>query len=181
MTVLRTIKAKITNKLARDGGSFRDPSGYVFVEGERVFRTVNECALEDYIKSRDSAAVASLVDSGLLISSKEIGLSTITDEEPNARYLLEHPKLPFISYPYEWPFSALKDAALAHLDVHLALLEDNLTLVDASALGRPIDRVSLQVVDDVGVAAPDAAVLQLVCGRPHTEHVGHETSAELTL
>ena len=143
--------ARKTNNLTRDGGSFRDPSGYVFVDGERVFRTVNECALDDYLASRDSAAVANLVKSGLLIHSEEVDSSSLADREPDARYLLEHPKLPFVSYPYEWPFSALKDAALTHLDVHLALLKDDLNLIDASAYnmqfrdGRPIfiDRLSI--------------------------------------
>jgi len=128
----------------------------VFVDEGRVFRTVNECAIDDYVASRDSSAVSSLVDSGLLISSEEVDLSAIADEEPDARILLEHPKLPFISYPYEWPFSALKDAALAHLDVQLALLNDDLTLVDASAYnmqfrdGRPIfiDRLSIVRYED---------------------------------
>lgn len=151
MTVIRTGKAKKTNKLVRDGGSFRDPSGYVFIDEGRVFRTVNDCALDDYLASRESTALARLVERGLLISSTEVDLSTISDEEPNAQVLLEHPKLPFISYAYEWPFSALKDAALTHLEVHLALLENDLSLSDASAYniqfwqGRPIfiDRLSI--------------------------------------
>jgi ribosomal protein L11 methylase PrmA len=87
----------------------------------------------------------------LLIGSDEVDPSKIGDAEPDAEYLLEHPKLPFISYPYEWPFSALKDAAVAHLNIHLALLKDDLTLSDASAYnmqfwhGRPIfiDRLSV--------------------------------------
>lgn len=47
--------------------------------------------------------------------------------------MLEHPRLAFISYPYEWPFSALKAAALLQLDVHLRALEYDVTLSDASA------------------------------------------------
>ena len=36
-------------------------------------------------------------------------------------------------FPYEWPFSVLKAAALLHLDLHLDLLERGVTLSDASA------------------------------------------------
>jgi len=50
-----------------------------------------------------------------------------------ARYVLEHPMLPFISYPYEWSFPALKAAALLQLDVHLEALDHGVTLSDASA------------------------------------------------
>src|SRR3546814_16988540 len=45
----------------------------------------------------------------------------------------EHPKIAFVSYPYEWSFSLLKAAALLHLDLHLAALEHGMTLSDASA------------------------------------------------
>ena len=33
--------------------------------------------------------------------------------------ILEHEKLNFISYPYEWTFTQLKDAALFHLDLQI--------------------------------------------------------------
>ena len=49
------------------------------------------------------------------------------------RRILEHPKLPFVSYPYEWPFSLLKRAALLHLQTHLRALDFGFTLSDASA------------------------------------------------
>ncbi len=50
-----------------------------------------------------------------------------------ASFVLEHPRIPFISYPYEWPFQALKAAALLQLDILLAALERGVALTDASA------------------------------------------------
>ena len=47
--------------------------------------------------------------------------------------ILEHEKIPYLSYPYEWSFSQLKAAAIFHLDLQLFLLELNATLLDASA------------------------------------------------
>ena len=38
--------------------------------------------------------------------------------EPAA--VLRHERIPFVSYPYEWTFSMLKDAALLQLDLLLA-------------------------------------------------------------
>ena len=46
--------------------------------------------------------------------------------------LLRHERIPFVSYPYEWPFSMLREAALLHLELLLAALEEDLTLKDAS-------------------------------------------------
>jgi SAM-dependent methyltransferase len=47
--------------------------------------------------------------------------------------VLEHDRLPFISYPYEWCFGMLRDAALLHLDLMLGALEHDLILKDSSA------------------------------------------------
>jgi hypothetical protein len=46
--------------------------------------------------------------------------------------VLRHERLPFVSYPYEWSFSMLRDAALLQLDLLLAALAEDLTLKDAS-------------------------------------------------
>ena len=50
-----------------------------------------------------------------------------------AAYLLRHSRLPFLSYPYEWPFALLKRAALFHLDIMLTALDRGFTLSDATA------------------------------------------------
>lgn len=47
--------------------------------------------------------------------------------------IIEHEKLDFISYPYEWTFNQLKDAAIFHLDLQIFLLEKNAKLIDSSA------------------------------------------------
>jgi ribosomal protein L11 methylase PrmA len=75
----------------------------------------------------------------------------IREEEPDAVYLIEHPRLDFISYPYEWSFDGLRAAALLTLDLHLEALDHGLTMSDASAYNiqfvgpRPIfiDQLSL--------------------------------------
>ncbi len=48
-------------------------------------------------------------------------------------YLLEHDRIPYVSYPYEWGFNQLKSAALLHLDLQLQLLEEDVVLSDATA------------------------------------------------
>ncbi|MBB72261.1 MAG: nodulation protein NoeA [Legionellales bacterium] len=47
--------------------------------------------------------------------------------------MLEHERVPYVSYPYEWCFYQLKDAALHHIDFQLYLLQNDVVLKDASA------------------------------------------------
>ena len=115
-----------------DPASFRDPSGHVYIEGERVFRTVTPHGREDYEFVRDSRVLDKLVDRGLLIRATEVERTVLADTGPDD-LVLEHPKIPVISYPYEWSFGALKSAALLHLDIQLDVLGSGITLSDASA------------------------------------------------
>jgi SAM-dependent methyltransferase len=46
--------------------------------------------------------------------------------------VLEHERVPFVSYPYEWSFGMLREAALLQLEVLLAALDEGLTVKDAS-------------------------------------------------
>ncbi len=135
--------------LAVDPGSFRDPGGHIYLVDGHVYRTVNAPAVEDFDFVEASGLIDALVADGALVASTKVdrGLLATVDQ---ARYVVEHPRLPFISYPYEWTFSALKAAALLHLDIQLRALAHDVTLSDASAFNvqfigtRPIfiDRLS---------------------------------------
>ncbi len=116
-----------------DTGSFRDPSGRVYVADDRVFRTVMPSAAGDFEFVRATGLLERLVEKGRVIPEKMIDPSGLREFGNGARYVLEHPRLPFVSYPYEWPFPALKAAALLHLDLHLKALEYGVTLSDATA------------------------------------------------
>lgn len=69
----------------------------------------------------------------MLIRFQELPVSDWPESTHGQAYVLEHPRIPFISYPYEWSFEQLKAAALLHLDLQLALLDDGTVLSDASA------------------------------------------------
>jgi ribosomal protein L11 methylase PrmA len=117
----------------RDSGSFRDPSGTVLVAADRVFRTIMPIAAADYENTRRTGILEELVAHGLVVEERPVSKEVLGSLGEVASYVVEHPKLPFISYPYEWCFHALKDAALLHLDVHLRCLDRGVTLSDASA------------------------------------------------
>ena len=122
----------------------------------RIFRTVNERARDGYEYVRDRGIIVGLVSEGLLVDAHEVTGSNLpaalAQPAEGRAYVLEHPRIPFISHPYEWSFGLLKAAALAHLDLQLRLLEYGAKLIDASAyniqfLGpRPvfIDHLSLR-------------------------------------
>ncbi len=119
--------------LKKDPASFRDPSGHVYAAAGRIFRTVTEHHREDYEFVRDSGAIEELARKGWLIEATERPSDFPAGIPSAAVYLLEHPRIPFISYPYEWCFGMLRDAALLHLDLQLYLLDHDISLSDAGA------------------------------------------------
>lgn len=116
-----------------EAGSFRDPAGQIHKIDGRVFRTVMPYGLEDYEFVRSTGLISRLIERGQLISEKQVDPKVLGEIGVKASYVLEHPVLPFISYPYEWSFAMLKAAAIHHLDIHLCALEYGVTLSDATA------------------------------------------------
>jgi ribosomal protein L11 methylase PrmA len=121
------------NEVRADAGSYRDPSGRVFDLGDRVLRTVMPRAAADFEFVRSTGVLDRLIAEGSAIAEQRVEPSGLPRAFDDARYVLQHPKLPFVSYPYEWCFTALKRAALLHLDIQIRCLEQDVTLSDASA------------------------------------------------
>lgn len=112
--------------------SFRDPNGRVFSFNNSIYREIYISYAEEYEKLMSSGLYNRLVSSGQLISHDE---EVVFDKDAsNKVYKTIQPEyLPFISYPYEWSFSQLKDAALLVLSIQRTALEFDMTLKDASA------------------------------------------------
>ena len=122
-----------------DSGSFRDPSGRVHRAGDRIFRTIGSKAAADYEAARDSGILRKYVEKKVLIDSQEVDASEFDFSNDSVDYVVEHPKISFVSYPYEWSFALLKEAALFHLDFQCELLDDGFVLSDASAYNVQFD------------------------------------------
>jgi ribosomal protein L11 methylase PrmA len=116
-----------------DAGSFRDPSGRVLRHDSRILRAVFEPGAAAYEAARDAGVLAKAVDRGSLLPADPVDDASLQLLAPGARHWVEHPRLEFVSYPYEWTFSALKAAALLQLDFQMQLLADGFTLSDATA------------------------------------------------
>ena len=133
---------------ARIGGSFRDPAGYVFRRGERVFRALDGAALEAFGAFRASGLLDELGAAGQVVATQQVVeprlLAELGAEHPGFAGFLEHEPLEALTFPYEWCVSMLADAGILTLDLQLRLLEHGLALKDASAFnvqfrrGRPV-------------------------------------------
>jgi SAM-dependent methyltransferase len=59
-------------------------------------------------------------------------LPELYEGEPEGTLVVEHPKIPFISYCYEWSFEMMRAAALLHLELVRECLEYGYILKDAT-------------------------------------------------
>ena len=123
-------------------GSFRDPSGFLFHRDQVLYRQINPCYRETYERLIASGLYRESVASSLLIAHEEVDADKLSRD--GAYKVIQPQPVPFISYPYEWSFSQLKDAALLTLELQHRALAKDLSLKDASAYniqfldGRPI-------------------------------------------
>ena len=130
-------------------GSFRDPRGFLFHRDGVLYRHVDASAAADYDLFESSGLRASLHDAGLLIPHED---DPALAAERGAARVLRPEVVPFISYPYEWSFSQLRDAALLTLRLQSTAMDHGMSLRDASAYnvqfhrGRPllIDTLSFE-------------------------------------
>lgn len=123
-------------------GSFRDPSGFLFFKNKKIYRLINEVYKEHYNHLMKSGLYKTLADSHLLVRHEEV--DTLLARKEAIYKVIKPEPISFISYPYEWCFGQLKDAALATIRIQKIALEFGMSLKDASAYniqfvnGKPI-------------------------------------------
>jgi len=118
--------------------SYRDPSGFIYSEKNIIFRQINLSYKKNYDFLISSGLYKKLTSLGYLIEHQEVKIKT-------PGYKVIRPRqIPFISYPYEWCFSMLKEAAILTLNIQKIAMEYGLSLKDASAFniqfleGKPV-------------------------------------------
>lgn len=135
-------------------GSFRDPSGFLFTRDGALYRQVNKVHRDDYDAMAESGLYADLVERGLLIPHDEVDVAPVS---PGEAYRVIRPeRVGFVSYPYEWSFGQLKDAALTTLRIQKRAMDRGMSLRDASVYniqfhhGRPvlIDTLSFERLEE---------------------------------
>jgi hypothetical protein len=124
------------------------------VAPDAVYRVLSETGADDWRALAGSPLLERLTSEGSLVGTEEVGPDALGEAAAGvlpegADAVLRHERIPFVSYPYEWTFGMLQDAALLTLDLELAALEQGLTLKDATPYNVQF-RGSAPVFIDVG-------------------------------
>ena len=135
-------------------GSFRDPSGFVYTRDGTLYRQVNKTFRDSFEAVLASGLYEELIRDGLLVPHRQVGLELAAT--PDAHAVLQPDRVGFISYPYEWCFGQLQDAALLTLEIQQRALARGFSLRDSSAYnvqfhgGRPlfIDSLSFEPLEE---------------------------------
>ena len=122
-----------------DSGSFRDPSGQVYIKKTfdgnlRIIRGINTQTYKQQKELLASDFFQELVKENKIVPTAIYDKNKIIEENVNLNwpFYLEHDYIKFISYPYEWSFYQLKDAALLHLELLTTSLENDWILKDST-------------------------------------------------
>lgn len=119
-------------------GSFRDRTARVFRRDQEILRGLNPQALENWERLRSSRFFSRFTETGALVRTEQLSQAQV-EQAAHAGELrewaavLRHERIPFVSYPYEWCFGMLKDAACLQLDLLMAALDEGMVLKDATA------------------------------------------------
>jgi hypothetical protein len=143
-----------SNESNREPSSFRDPAGFLFRVQGKLYRQVNQCYQSTYDHLMASGFYQTLTNRRLMVSHEEI--FDIPAQSTECYKLLQPELVPFVSYPYEWCFDQLKQAALHTLQLQLMAMEQGLSLKDATPFniqfrnGKPvlIDTLSWELYNE---------------------------------
>ncbi len=122
--------------------SYRDPDGFIFWNKDELYRQVNKSYAANYRVLLESGLYRRLTEKSWLIPHEAINENFTGSQD--WLITLKPWRIPFVSYPYEWSFDMLKDAALLTLDITKEAMESGMILKDATPFniqfyqGRPI-------------------------------------------
>ncbi|HSR67210.1 MAG TPA: methyltransferase [Acidobacteriota bacterium] len=117
-------------------GSFRDRTGRIVYADGAVYRLLSRQGQAEWRALSSSDFFRQCLQEEKIIATEEAGWEELGPEvsfSPESwPGLLRHQRIPFISYPYEWSFDMLKDAALLHLDLLRRALAADMLMKDSS-------------------------------------------------
>jgi hypothetical protein len=158
----------MVNPTGFDPGSFRDKSSRVFYHEGRVARALSREALANWELLQIKPFFRRLSAAGRIIGTRA---GTIPAPSGAWAGVLEHDAIPFISYPYEWSFGMLRDAALLQLELVEAALGEGMTLKDATPYN----------VQWIGAQPVFIDIPSFVPWKPGMPWVGYQQFCQLTL
>ena len=117
---------------AAEPGSFRDPDSRVFRDGDTILRALSERGLADWDLLAATRFFAEAQADGTIVHTERLDGVPAPPEFPAGVATLQHEPMPFVSYPYEWSFSMLRDAALLQLGLLRGALAEDMIPKDSS-------------------------------------------------
>lgn len=116
-------------------GSYRDRNGRVFYANGLVYRGLSARALNNWKLLAATKFFKQNCQNGNIVATELVAAGLPQQPNPSDHWagVLKHQRIPFVSYPYEWPFGMLKDAAILQLELLSAALDEDFSLKDGSA------------------------------------------------
>ena len=144
--------------MPRISGSFRDPSGFVFQHGGRIFRALDAPSAGLIRTLVADGHLARWIREGLVVDTRFVEDPALQAEldaaHPGFAAFLEHDRIDPITYPYEWSTSMLADAGRLTLRLQGELLKLGLALKDASAYNIQFVRGQPVFIDLTSIEKP---------------------------
>ena len=123
--------------------SFRDPAGHVFASNGRIFRVMKAEAANELRAFLASNTAQEFTERKQLVGTEFLGTESVEDlirnndlssviENDPVLAVVEHERIPFQSFPYEWPPQMLYAAGCLTLDLAESLADEGLGLKDAT-------------------------------------------------
>lgn len=140
-------------QVAFDPASFKDPAGRVFHYDGHVYRTMAPEAASFFKHLLTSGSLQDLFDDGLMVECRLVNVAEIgLDPATYGETVLDQQRVDLITYPYEWSFSMLQDAALVTLDMMERCLAKGLILKDATAYNVTFHEGRMVFIDTLSIA-----------------------------
>ena len=123
--------------------SFRDPAGCCLIFNQRVLRFVAAAAVPEFEKFLQTSCARQFIARRKFVSTRRLNeaeiaalrvapeLEPVFNAQP-AGAVFEHERIPFPSYPHEWPPEMLWDACRLTIELARAALADGFGLKDAT-------------------------------------------------
>lgn len=138
-----------TESITFEPGSFRDRSSRVFTCRGEIYRALDTEARNLWLAVSQQAYYRQMAESGQIVKTE-----MVSDDQFNSFRLppefvaaLRHEKIPFVSYPYEWSFDMLRDAALLQLNLLHEAVQCGMILKDASPYNVQFNRAQPVFID----------------------------------
>lgn len=127
--------------------SFRDPGGTLIQHNGRILRAIYAPAAADLESFLETTTARDAMKAGKLVRSVRVPSSELPHIETD--YAVEHERIPFPSYPYEWPAEMLHAAGELTIALAAQSLKEGFGIKDASpynVLFRGSDPVFVDVL-----------------------------------